>query len=280
MGVVNLARAVADPDEVRRGVVVLLVGSFTVSLGRGTAVRPRARSRLLKKTGKSLLIVEKKTLVAGEELYGLELAGTGVDGLEKAERLLDAGRDGRVLVLELRVANMAESPVKRSVEVCDAGGDGCADVVERGGRVVVGLDETAWIDSTVLNAETIDNVTLETRHLLAINNLHRARPRLRILPSHTSDTHNRLVNTPDENDAHLQKKLDLALDGALATVIEELGAVTTLEKKGVALCDIAEVGFQSDDLVGVDERGEAGELVDGRGERSLVRVVGGLLDGL
>ena len=75
--------------------------------------------------------------MAGEELYGLELAGAGVDDLEEAEGLLDAVGDGGVLFLEDGVLDVAEAPIKGPVEVGDAGGDGGADVVEGGAGEMV-----------------------------------------------------------------------------------------------------------------------------------------------
>jgi hypothetical protein len=76
--------------------------------------------------------------VRGEELDGLEPGLARVDDLEEAQRALDAAGDGRVLLLEGRVADVAEPPVQRAVQVCDATGDAGADVVERSRRVVVG----------------------------------------------------------------------------------------------------------------------------------------------
>jgi hypothetical protein len=78
----------------------------------------------------------------------------------------------------------------------------------------------------------------------------------------------------------LQKQLDLALNGALTTVVKELCAVAALEKKGVALSDIAEMGLQSNDLIGMHQRRKVGEFLDCFGERLRVRVVGRLFDGL
>jgi hypothetical protein len=46
-----------------------------------------------------------------------------------------------VLGFELRVADVAQPPVEGPVQVGDAVGDGGADVVERGGGVVVGPGE-------------------------------------------------------------------------------------------------------------------------------------------
>lgn len=51
-------------------------------------------------SGEGLLVFEEETLVAGEELDGLEAGLAGVDDLEEAQGALDAVCDGRVLLLE------------------------------------------------------------------------------------------------------------------------------------------------------------------------------------
>jgi hypothetical protein len=145
--VVELARAVADPDKVRRGVVVFLAGLFTAAAGDGldggreaggSAGPADAGVRgLLEEARQGLLVLEQEALVAGVELDRLELAGAGVDDLEEAQRLLDARGDLLVLFLEGGIADVAQAPVQGAVEVCDARGEGGADVVEGGGRVVV-----------------------------------------------------------------------------------------------------------------------------------------------
>lgn len=143
VGVVELARAVADPDEVSRGVVVLL-GFITSDgsdggrrTGRSAGPADAGVGGLLHEASQGLLVLEQEALVAGVELDGLELAGAGVDDLEEAQGLLDAGGDLGVLFLEDGVADVAQAPVERSVEVSNARGEGSADVVERSSRVVV-----------------------------------------------------------------------------------------------------------------------------------------------
>lgn len=143
VGVVELARAITDPDEVRRGVVVLL-GFITSNgldggrrAGRSAGPADARVGGLLHEASQGLLVLEQEALVAGVELDGLELAGAGVDDLEEAQGLLDAGGDLGVFFLEDGVADVAQTPVERSVEVSNAGGEGSADVVERSSGVVV-----------------------------------------------------------------------------------------------------------------------------------------------
>jgi hypothetical protein len=175
---------------------------------------------------------------------------------------------------------MAEAPVKRPVKISNARGESGADVVEGGSRMVIGLDKTVGINRPVLETVAVDDVALEAGDFLSINHLGRTGSRLRILSSHTANAHNSLVGSPDENDTHLQQELDLALDGALATVVEKFRAVAALEKKGIALCHIAKMGLESDDLIGVHQRRQVSEFLDGFVEGLLFGIVRRLLNGL
>lgn len=49
---------------------------------------------LVKETGQGLLVLEKEALVAGEDVDGLQLVGSGVDDVQEAQRLLDAAGNG------------------------------------------------------------------------------------------------------------------------------------------------------------------------------------------
>jgi hypothetical protein len=175
---------------------------------------------------------------------------------------------------------MAKAPVKWPVKIGNSRGESGADVVEGGSRVVIGLDKTVRVNRPVLETVAVDDVAFEAGDFLSINHLGRTRSRLRILSSHTTNAHNSLVGSPDENDTHLQQELDLALDGTLATVVEELRAITTLEEKGIALCHIAKMGLESDDLIGMHQRRKVGEFLDGFVEGLLFGIVRRLLNGL
>lgn len=101
MGVVELARSVADPDKVSRRVVVFLCFMGSRTCGGRRMRRRRARPAagrigggLLKKTCQGLFVLEEEALMAGEELNALKLAGAGVDDLQEAQCLLNARSDG------------------------------------------------------------------------------------------------------------------------------------------------------------------------------------------
>lgn len=62
--------------------------------------------------------------MAGEDVDGLQLVGAGVDDVEEAERLLDAAGNLRVLFLQDGIADVAQAPVKWTVQVSNARGNG------------------------------------------------------------------------------------------------------------------------------------------------------------
>lgn len=350
VGVVDLARAVADPEEVRRGVVVLLYGAVLAGddaaavvlvgkPGRGGGGgdaglgRDGGEAGPLEEAGEGLLVLEQEALVAGEELDGLEPRLARVDDAEEAEGLLDAGGDGRVALLDGRVADVAEAPVEGLVEVGDARGDAGADEVERGGGVVVGsfgcvsgqrrvffsftvalfslsfsllhesearrkekrkkgmenrggggegisLDQPLGVQLPLVDVVPVEYVAPEAGHLPAVDDLGRAAPGLGVLAGHAADADDALVGAPDEDEAHLQQQLDLGLDGALAAVVEELGAVAALQEEGVPRGHVGEVGPEALHLVRVHQGRQPGELGHGGGEAGGVGVRGALLDGL
>lgn len=143
------------------------------------------------------------------------------------------------------------------------------------------LDQTLRIQLSLIHMKPIQNIAPKTGNLFPIHNLRRARPRLRILARHPANSDDPLPGPPDEHQTHLQQQLDLGLNGALLAVVEELRAVAALEEKSFTRGDVAQVGLEALDLVGVHDRGHAVELADGAGEFCWVaRVGGGLLDGL
>lgn len=126
----------------------------------------------------------------------------------------------------------------------------------------------------------IQNVSSEAGQLFAVDHFRWAGSRLGILTSHATNANHSLVCAPDQDKTHLKQQLDLGLYGALLTVVEELGAVASLQQKGISLGDLSQVSFQGVDLTGVDQRGHPGKLSGGFAELGGVGIGGRLLDGL
>ena len=127
---VELARALADPGEVRRQVVV--------------AVAARDAPRLRR------LVVEVEPLVAREELDARELVdGALAERLHEAQRVRELARRALVLLAQrLRGGGAAEErelPVLGVVHVGEAAGRERADEVERHRRVAVGDEHVVGV---------------------------------------------------------------------------------------------------------------------------------------
>lgn len=60
--------------------------------------------------------------MTGEDVDGLELTGTGVDDVQEAKGLLDAGGNLGVLVLQSGITDMAKSPVEGTMQISDTRG--------------------------------------------------------------------------------------------------------------------------------------------------------------
>lgn len=89
MGAVELARAVADPEEVCGGGVVACCGLW--SCGRWVA----------QEAGETLLVFEEETLVAGEDVDGLDASVcVDSDGVHKTQRVFDSVDDALVLLFD------------------------------------------------------------------------------------------------------------------------------------------------------------------------------------
>lgn len=85
-----------------------------------------------------MFVVEKKTFVTGVQVDRLQLSsGVCTNSPHEAQRLGDRRNDIGVLDLKLGIMNVAETPIERSMEICNAGREGCSNEIQRGCRVEV-----------------------------------------------------------------------------------------------------------------------------------------------
>ena len=124
MRVVELARAVADPDHVAGGAVPVA----------GGRILPRHR----------LLVAEQQRLVAGVDIGAAQL-GMAFEieaaGLHEGERLGDAVGDLAVAVHRLGVFYKTEHPLVHAPQAGVAAMREGAQQVQRRGRLVIGFDQ-------------------------------------------------------------------------------------------------------------------------------------------
>lgn len=85
--------------------------------------------------------------------------------------------------------------------------------------------------------------------------------------------------TPDQNQTHLQQKLDLGLDHILITVVKQLRTVTALQDKRLSQSNILQMLPEAMDLLRGHQRRQFLELVEGSLHAARVAVDDILLDG-
>ncbi len=77
--------------------------------------------------------------MAGEQIYSLELASCiCTDCAHETEGISDGGDDARIFSLQLRITNVPKAPIKRTMEISDAGGNRATNEVEGACRMEVG----------------------------------------------------------------------------------------------------------------------------------------------
>lgn len=167
VGAVELARAITDPEEVRGGRVVVCWWRVRGCVGGG-----------LEKAREALLVFEGEALVAGVDVDGFDAAvSVDADGVHKAQGVFDPAHDLLVLLFNRWRDDMAQSPVEWGVQISQAGGERGADVVQGGGGVEVGGDESRGIGFAGYGVcgEAVDVVASEGGHLYTVDDFHGTR---------------------------------------------------------------------------------------------------------
>mmetsp|Transcript_24894 Transcript_24894/g.63087 ORF Transcript_24894/g.63087 Transcript_24894/m.63087 type:complete len:473 (+) Transcript_24894:280-1698(+) len=237
----HLARAVADPDHVCAEVVVRV------------AHRPRER----------LLEVELHRLVGGVERG-------------RASRLLHARRYLDVLRVRRALGREADVQVEELAQVSRHAQR--AQVVKRGGRVVVALEQTLGVPLALLWLVAVDVVALERHDLaVALDDLGRLGARLAVLARDTRDDDGRHAGRLADDRTHLHEHLELRLEPLSLAVDEALGAVAALHDEGLARGRLGEQRLERVALARLHERRQLGELGDHARLQHLVLVLGHLL---
>ena len=235
MGTIDVTRALADPQHVRRAVV------------------PGVGERVL--AGERLLVTEDERLVAGVDVDLAQVrVGLGVDvaGAHEPHRPVDLA--GEALVPATLGARRHEVLVPRvhAGEVGEAALGERPQQVERGRRLVVGLHEAVGIGDARLGerAGVVDDVAAERRQDDAVHELGRARTGLGELAGDAADLHDGDPHRVRQDHRHLQDDAQLLADVVGGELLEALGAVTRLEQERVAGRDLGQTGLQRPGLAG------------------------------
>ncbi len=135
MGAVELARALAAPDEMGRGVVPF--AARAIDAGHG------------------FLVAEQKRLVGGVERGGAELRRRfrgHAAGFHKGQRLRDAVRHVPVALAGRARLDEAHGPAMDPVQVGITAGRERAQQIERRGRLAIGLQQALGVRHATLRA--------------------------------------------------------------------------------------------------------------------------------
>ena len=215
MRAVELARALADPDEVRRRVV------------RRARARVDARHRTL--------VVHQQALVARVELGVLERLEVGAARIHELDRAVDLARD-RLVAGVRRVRREALVPRVHLAEVGEAALREGPDEVQRRGRRVVAAHESRRVGRARLGREVVavhDVAAVGGQRDVAAG-LGVARTGLRELSRHPAHLHDGHRGAVGEHDRHLQHGLHAIADLVGGRAREGLGAVAALQQERLA----------------------------------------------
>ena len=225
VGAVDLACALADPQQVGRAVV------------------PVTGQRVL--AGQRLLVAEDQGLVAGVHVDRAEVGiGRGIDaaGLHELEGAIDLRGQPVIALAGWARGDELLVPGVHPREVGEpALGEG-ADEVQRRGRLVVRLDEPVGVrhPSGDVEAGAVDDVAAERGEIDITDALCRAGPGLGELAGDPTDLHDRDPHRVRQHDGHLEDDAQLLPDVVGRELLERLGAVAGLEQERTAGGDLGQ----------------------------------------
>ena len=264
MSLADLARPVADPQQMGRGVVPFAGGGID--------------------PGHRLFVAQQQRLVRGVEVGLADLRhgfGSKPAGCHEAQRLVEPlGHLG--VALGHAVGDEIEVPAVDLVQVGIAALRERAQQVERRRGLVIGLDHAFGIGLARGGVErhVVDHVAAVARQLDAVDGLGIGRARLGELAGQPADLDHRHPAAEDQDDRHLQQHPEGVADVVGMELREALRAVAALQQEGLALGDLGKLGLQAARLAGENQRRIAAQTVLGGLQRRRIGVVRHLTDRL
>ncbi len=263
MRMVELTRAVADPDHVaRRGI--------PVTGGRIDA-------------GQRLFVTEQQSLVAGEEIGFAQARIVFCADADCLHEVHGLGNPVSQLAVTIRlraVLDEAEHPLVNVFKVGVAAHCESAQQVKRRRRLAVRVELSLGVRHTrgLIELDAVDDVAAVGRQRHPIEHFHVGRARLGELTGNTTDLHHRQLRTIGQDDSHLQESAEEVADIIRAMLEEAFGAIAALQQKGVAVCHIGKLLFQAAGFTGKNQRRIGRKRGFRRRKRCRVRIFGNLLD--
>ena len=258
MAVIELPRAVADPDHVARGRVPVAGGGIDAREG--------------------LLVAEQQRLVAGVEIGGAQLGmafKVEAAGAHEVQRVGNAIRQFLVTARLRGILQETEHPLMHAAEIGEAAGSERAQQIQRRRRLPIGHQLALRIGRARFRREgdVVDDVAAIARQLDAVELFHRRRARLGELSGNAPDLHHRQRAGIGQHHRHLQQHAEEVADVVGAMLGEALGAVAALQQERLAFGDAPKRFFQVARLTCKNQRRKRGKLRLDIGQGFRVRII-------
>ncbi|MNZ66015.1 hypothetical protein D3C78_842200 [compost metagenome] len=242
VGAVELAGAVADPQHVRRAIVVIV----------GQAVA----------THESFFVVQQQRFVCGEETGFAQLRRTvHAAGAHERQGFIDAIGQVAVFFRQRRVGDEVQVPLVHLMQIGKPALGERAQQVQGGGGLVIRLQQALGVRHAAFFVETdaIDDVATVGGQRHAIDGFVVGRTRLGELPGHAPDLDHRTAGGKGHHDRHLQQHLEGVADFRRGEFGEAFGAVATLQQKRAALGHLGKLTAQLPGFTGKHQWRIAGQ---------------------
>src|SRR5215469_179935 len=245
MGVVRLTGTVADPQHVARRAVPISRGGID--------------------TGERLLVGQKQGLMTGIEIRGLKLRMTlkiEPAGTHETQRFQNTVGEFHISTRLRAIFNEPEHPLMHAAETGVPTACKRSQQIEGRGRLSIGFKLTprvgragAWREFDV-----IDDVAAVTWQVNAIARLRGRGTRLGKLAGDATKFYHRQAARISEHRGHLQKQTEEIADIVGAVLSKALGAIATLQEKGVTGGNTRKRLFQAAGLAGKHQGRKARKL--------------------
>mmetsp|Transcript_16389 Transcript_16389/g.27547 ORF Transcript_16389/g.27547 Transcript_16389/m.27547 type:complete len:440 (-) Transcript_16389:93-1412(-) len=259
---VQLAGALADPQQVRRAAVPLV--------------------RCAVHAGESLLVVQQERLVAGEELGAFRdrvVLLNAARSHEKYRLIQLLGEVQELLALLAVLLHEIKVPLLDALQGSVATHGKPAQQVKCRSGLVVRPDQAGGVGRARRGGErvAVDVVTAVARELHPVDCLRVRRPWLRELTSHASDLDDGHTSSVHQYGTHLQDNAEGIANVIRLELREALGAVAALQHEAVAHRHLRQLGPQVACLAREHKRRVALDLLQHGLQVLLARPIGLLL---
>ena len=164
-----------------------------------------------------------------KELGGLEFGGVHSTGFHELHCAIDVGSN-RLVLLVCRAFGETLVPGVNLTKICKTTGGECSNQIQRAGRCVVGLHQSAWVIPSGLSGEfvAVDSITAVGGESYSLASFIVRGAWLRKLPSHATHLDHWQRRSVHQHHCHLQHGLDSVSDAICGCIDESLGAISTL----------------------------------------------------